>query len=299
MIISDFSKVAYSAVHAFSGDIKKSSPEEIEGILRHVIINSFMSLKKKFGREYGELVIVLDGTKNFRYGLFPNYKAGRKKSRDEDSMPWHIIFDVLNRVREEAKMYWPWKVVWSEFAEADDCMAVLVEEVANLNITQVGLNMEPEPVILDTSDTDMFQLLKYENVKQWNSRERKFVKPVGMTPEQYLIDHIITGDGGDGIPNVFSEIDSFVNKKRQVAAIKSRVDPIKACRRIFDYKEKPEVARRIEENYKLICFDAIPLHIREDIIASWNSSSRKPKMTMLKYLNEKKCKELAKCVDEM
>lgn len=298
MIISDFSKVAYAAIHVFSDDIKKSSPEEIEGIIRHVIINSFLTLKKKFGKEYGELVITLDGKKNFRYGIFPNYKLSRKKDRENDDMPWHIIFNVLNKIREEAKLFWPWKIVWSEFAEADDCMAVLVEDVANKNIIQVGLNMESEPVLLDTRDTDMFQLLKYDNVKQWDSRDKKYIKP-SVSPEQYLREHIVTGDKGDGIPNVFSDINSFALGKRQVSALASRVAPIYACKNLFDYNADQNIKKRIHENYLLISFDAIPLHIREDIILSWQNSSRKSKMTMLKYLNEHKCKELSKCIDEM
>lgn len=299
MIITDFSKIAYSSIHAFADDIKKSNREEIENIIRHVIINSCLTVKRKFGREYGDLIIALDGKKNFRYDIFPNYKHGRKKSREDDGMPWHIIFDVMNVIREEAKVYWPWKIVWSDRAEADDVMAVLVEDVANHNFIQVGVSEEPEPVLLDTRDGDMFQLHKYSNVKQWDSRDRKFIGIKGGYTDHWMRHFILTGDPGDGVPNVFSDINSFALGIRQKAAIKSRLDPILELKSVFDYKGDPAIEQRIRENHQLVCFDGIPIDVRDDILESWKTRTRATKMVMMKYLVEKKCKRLLESLDEM
>lgn len=300
MLISDFSKVCYSCVYALKDDIKKSDAKEIENILRHAMINSFTHLKKKFSHEYGPLIIALDGKNNFRYQIHPNYKYKRKEAREKDDLPWHIIKAAMDTIKEEAKVYWPWKVVWSERAEADDVMAVLTEDVANKNLVSVGVMDEEqaEPVLLDTSDTDLFQLQKHKNVKQWSSRERKFL----VLEEDYdawMKDFIIRGDQGDGVCNVFSDINSFADGVRQTAAIKSRMAPILAHKNIFDYKDDPKIVQRIKENYQLVCFDGIPLDIRDEILESWNTRKKNSKMVMMRYLNEKGCRNLLDQIEDM
>jgi hypothetical protein len=279
-------------------DIKVSSSEEVENILRHMIINSFTTTQKKFRKDYGSMVIGLDGMKNFRKEIHPEYKIHRKKNRENDGMPWHIIFNCMDIIREEAKMYFPWKVVWSDRAETDDVMAVLVEEVANKNMIQIGVIEEPEPVLLDTRDHDMYQLQKYSNVKQWSSVDRKFIRP-DKPPKEYLRDMIIGGCKGDGVDNVFSPLGSYANGVRQKACIASRVAPIIKHANIFDYNDDPEIVKRIRQNYQLVCFDGIPLDVREDILESWNTRKKNSKMTMMKYLNEKKCKRLLDLLDDM
>ncbi|HET8685576.1 MAG TPA: hypothetical protein VFM18_02790, partial [Methanosarcina sp.] len=150
MIITDFSKIVYSSVYAMRDVIMKSSPEEIENIIRHMAINSCLNVKKRFSGQYGQLVVALDGNKNFRFDISPHYKFKRKENRDKDDLPWHIIKNCMDLVKEESKVYWPWKVIWSERAEADDVMGVLVEDVANKNIVKIGImdDEEPEPVLL-------------------------------------------------------------------------------------------------------------------------------------------------------
>lgn len=300
ILISDFSKVAYTCTYALKDDLKTASPEEVENILRHAMITSLLTLKKRFHREYGDLIIALDGKQNYRYGIHPNYKYKRKENREKDGLPWHIISNVMDKIREEAKEYWPWKVVWSERGEADDVMAVLVEDVANKNIIEVGVmdDIQAEPVLLDTSDGDLLQLQKYENVKQWNSRERKFV----VLTEDYdtwMKEFIIKGDRTDGVPGVFSDINCFVDDVRQTPCTKQRMSPIMACKNIFDYNGDSKVVQRIKENYQLVCFDGIPLHVRDDIMDSWNTRKKNSKMVMLKYLNEKGCKHLSNEIDNM
>lgn len=301
MLVSDFSKVAYSCVYAMQDDIKKSTAEEIENILRHSMINSFMYLKKKYHREYGELIIALDGKNNFRYGIHPNYKFKRKENRDKDDLPWHIIKAAMDKIREESMNYWPWKVVWSERAEADDVMAVLVEEVANKNIIEVGVmdDVQAEPVLLDTSDGDLLQLQKYANVKQWSSRDKKFVV-LTEDYDSWMKEFIIKGDpSSDSVPNVFSDLNCLADGIRQTAAIKSRMAPILAHKNIFDYNDDPKIVQRLKENYQLVCFDGMPLDVRDEIMESWNSRKKNSKMVMMRYLNDHGCKLLADQIDEM
>ncbi|HET8688946.1 MAG TPA: hypothetical protein VFM18_20240 [Methanosarcina sp.] len=301
MIITDFSKIVYASVYVMKDDIKKSSPEEIENILRHMAINSCLTIKKRFQSQYGELVIALDGKNNFRYGIHPNYKFKRKENRDKDDLPWHIIKNCMDKIKEEAKVYWPWKVVWSERAEADDVMVVLTEEVANKNIVENGLldEIEAEPVLIDTRDQDLFFLQKYPNVTQYDSRDRKVIK-LDENYDTWIKEFIIKGDPqSDSVPNVFSDLNCMADGIKQTAAIKSRMAPILAHKNIFDYNDDPKIAKRIRENYQLVIFDGMPIDVRDEIMESWKNAKKASKMVMMKYLIEKKCKNLLEHLEEM
>lgn len=300
MIITDFSKIVYASVYVMKDDIKKSSPEEIENILRHMAINSCLTIKKKFQSQYGELIIALDGKNNFRYGIHPNYKFKRKENRDKDDLPWHIIKNCMDKIKEEAKVYWPWKVVWSERAEADDVMVVLTEEVANKNIAENGLldEIEAEPVLLDTRDQDLFFLQKYPNVTQYDSRDRKIIR-LEEDYDTWIKEFIIKGDSGDGIPNVFSDLNCFADGIKQTAAIKSRMAPILAHKNIFDYNDDKQIMKRIRENYQLAIFDGLPIDVRDEILDCWYRSKKASKMVMLRYLQENNCKNLIEHIEEM
>lgn len=299
MIIEDFSRCAYAAIHAFEDDIKKCGPEEMENLIRHAIISSFLNTKLKFSGRYGRLIIALDGMKNFRYEITEHYKVRRKKDRKDDGMPWQQIFQILSKIREEAKLNWPWQVVWSDFAEADDVMAVLVEEVANKTMVDTGIIEEPEPTLLCTSDHDLYQLQKYKNVKQYCHRKGKFVDAGRPINQEYFNDWIMRGDDGDDVPNIFSDLAVFAEGRRQIACIAKRTQPILEHKSIFDYKGDPAIEKRIRENYQLIHFDGIPVHVRDDIMLSYNTRKPAPKMTMLKYLANNGCKRLIGDVERM
>ena len=49
---------------------------------------------KRYRDEYGQMVICADGMNTWRREYFPEYKASRKKSRDNSEMDWNIIFNT-------------------------------------------------------------------------------------------------------------------------------------------------------------------------------------------------------------
>lgn len=299
MIIEDFSRCAYAAIHAFEDDIKKAGPDEMENLIRHCIISSFLSTKLRFSGRYGKLIISLDGMKNFRFDITEHYKIRRKRDRKDDGMPWQQIFAILSKIKEEAKENWPWQIVWADRAEADDVMAVLVEEVANKNMVDTGIIEEPEPVLLCTSDHDMYQLQKYKNVSQFCHRANKMVSAGVPINQAFFNDWIMRGDPGDDVPNIFSDLAVWAEGRRQIACIEKRTAPILAHKSIFDYKGDEAIEKRIRENYQLIHFDGIPIDVRDDIMENYNSRKPATKMKMMKYLAEKGCKRLLGDVERM
>ena len=97
MILLDLNQVMISNLMM---SVKNNSEIE-EDLVRHMILNTIRSLRKKFFQEYGELVIACDDTNYWRKQIFPYYKASRKKDRGESPMDWNNIFQILNKIRDE------------------------------------------------------------------------------------------------------------------------------------------------------------------------------------------------------
>jgi hypothetical protein len=75
-----------------------------------------------------------------------------------------------------------------------------------------------ENILIISSDGDFLQLQMYNShsqytVKQYNPTQKKFL--ISENPLEELKQKIITGDKGDGIPNILSPSDTFVREIRQ------------------------------------------------------------------------------------
>ena len=198
MILLDYSQIAISNII-----VQKLNDEDM---IRHMILNSIRMYNKKYRDQYGQMVICADGMNTWRRNYFPEYKAHRRKNRDESSQDWTEIFRILHLVRDEIKENLPYKVLHMEGCEADDIIGSLVmhtQEFAN-----------NEPVMIISSDKDFIQLQKFDNVKQFSPIQKKLV--TDDNPRAYLWNHIMRGDSGDGIPNVLSADDTFISEKSQI-----------------------------------------------------------------------------------
>ena len=63
--------------------------------------------------------------------------------------------------------------------------------------------------LIISSDKDFQQLQKYPNVTQYSPVLKKFYET--DSPQEYIYEHILRGDAGDGIPNFLSPDDTFIN----------------------------------------------------------------------------------------
>jgi 5'-3' exonuclease len=292
MIVVDFNQTAISNLMMEVGgrnDIEIQVP-----LLRHMILNSIRSYKKKFGKEYGELVIACDNQTYWRREYFPYYKAGRKKAREESGFDWKTIFEALNLIRSELEVFFPYKVINVDGAEADDIIAVLAEW-SQTNDTDNVLFNEPKPFLVMSGDHDFIQLQKYENVKQFSPVQKKFVKP-DISPEKYIFEHIIRGDKGDGVPNVLSDDDSIVTGTRQKAI---RQDKIDIWYKDFDaMPQDANFKKNYERNKMLVSFDSIPQKVRSAIINSYIDKPNKDKSKLLNFFIEHKMKNMLELIEE-
>ena len=87
-----------------------------------MVLNSLRDHNKKFRKEYGDMVIACDSKNVWRREIFPNYKAGRKASREKSVMIGIIFLLYLLKSKMRVKTF-IYKVIEVETAEADDIIA--------------------------------------------------------------------------------------------------------------------------------------------------------------------------------
>ena len=297
MIILDYSQIALSNILPFQNDIKRQSPEEIKNLTRHTTLSTIKSYKKKYGKEYGDIVIACDGRNYWRKGIFPHYKAHRKANRDKSDLDWGFIFDTLAELREELINYFPYKVLINEGAEADDIIATLVDFSQEHELIQEGLFYSPQKVLIVSSDKDFIQLQRNKNVRQWSPMQRKFVEGSQKDIQEYTITHIVKGDSGDGIPNILSKDDVFVSGDRQKPFSAKRLPEffekgIEACK-------NDEEKRNYQRNQQLVNFDFIPEELAKMIIYTYeNTKPKGDKNSVMEYLIKNKCRLLLDEIEE-
>jgi 5'-3' exonuclease len=253
-----------------------------EDLIRHVVLNALRSHIKKF-KEYGEIVLCCDSRHYWRKEMFPHYKAHRKESREKSTLDWNLIFKVLNKLKEDLKENFPYKVIEVDRAEADDIIGTLAPRLSS-----------SEKVLILSSDADFKQLQQYNNVKQYNPMLGIYVK--SPNPLKDLKEKVIRGDSGDGIPNVFSSDDVFVMKKRQSPVSTKKLegwleqDP-KVC-----FTE--EVYRNYIRNDMLINFDNIPENIKQNIVDEYENVKPSNRQKLYKYFLENKLMALIDCIED-
>ena len=294
MIIIDYNQVVLSNIFAFQADLvrngKNGNIEESVNIIRHAVLSSVKFYKKKYGREYGDIVIACDGRNYWRKEVFPHYKAGRAKARDKSDLDWKFVFETLGNIREDLENYFPYKVLHVDRCEADDVIATLTKWTQSNGFVSQGLVEEPQKVLIVSSDKDFKQLQKYSNVRQWSPMQKKFVD--GGKIGEYLVEHIVRGDGGDGIPNMFSKDDVFVNSDdRQTAVTAKKLAKFMDIGK--DACENDEQRRNWDRNQRLVDFEFIPEDISKSVIDTYeNKKVLGDKMSIMNYLIKNKCRLL-------
>jgi hypothetical protein len=236
MILVDLNQVMISNLMAQIGN--HTNIDVDENLLRHMILNAIRGYRKKFNADYGELVICCDSTNIWRKDYFPYYKAHRKKARQDSELNWHDLFNSLNKVRDELKEHFPYKHLRVDAAEADDIIGVICHEHGAL------LGDGQEKILILSGDKDFAQLQKYTNVHQYDPVRKRHLKH--NDPHKYLLEHILKGDRGDGIPNILSPGDTFVIGKRQKPLRQTTINTISG---IIGDKDFDDVEKSFAEEW--------------------------------------------------
>ena len=281
MIIIDYSGVSIAPIAMGVAGVD-------ENLIRHMILNSIRMYRNKFKDKYGEIVIVADGGGNWRKKVYPEYKGNRSKNREESKINWEEAFRIIGMVRDELRDNFPYKVIHQWGCEADDTIAELVKWTQEFG--------NHEEVMIVSADKDFKQLQKYNNVRQYSNITKKFVDE--PNPRLYLAEHILKGDGGDGVPNVLSDDKCLVEGRRQNVLSKKKKETL-----LEDPKALGEdVYRNYLRNKKMIDLtesSECPESIKQEIINTFIEQDQyKNKGKVFPFLVQKRCKLLLENVQE-
>ena len=271
----DFSQIVIGSYMMAS----KFSDANID-VIRPAVLNTLRLYRTKFVSEFGELILCCDDRKTWRKEIFPNYKASRKKTRAATSIDWENLYECLNQLKEELTEWFPYKLIQVEKAEADDVIAILV-----------GLINERSLIL--SSDKDFVQLHQF-NVRQYSPIQKKFVEG---DAKWSLHEKIIKGDVGDGVPNIMSDDNVFVDEGRRQKPITKKkvdawyeIDPDMYC--------SSEMLRNYNRNKQLVDLSEVPESIRINITKRFETTKVGDRKRLLTYFINHRLKNLTESLSE-
>ena len=249
-------------------------------VIRPAVLNTLRLYRTKFVSEFGELILCCDDRKSWRKELFPNYKASRKKTRSAAPIDWENLYECLNQLKEELIEWFPYKVIQVDKAEADDVIAILV-------------GLANERTLILSSDKDFVQLHQF-NVRQYSPIQKKFVEG---DAKWSLHEKLIKGDVGDGVPNIMSDDNVFIDEgRRQKPITKKKVDawfeldPDMYC--------DAEMLRNYNRNKQLIDLGEVPESIRINITKQFEKAVVGDRKRLLTYFINHRLKNLTENLSE-
>ena len=273
MILIDLNQVCIANILQEIKQLKKIEPL----LVKHMILSTLLFYRRKFRDQYGDLVICCDSKKSWRKDIFPFYKANRKSTRAKDDIDWNGIFEVINSITQDLKSKFPYAVISVDQAEADDIIGVLAKNY-----------YRNEKVMIVSSDKDFLQLQKYYSVKQYSPTHKKILQ--SNSPYQYLKEHIMKGDRGDGIPNFLSDDDTYVTDKRSKKILKTKLegwknlDPTEFC--------DEKMYRGWKRNEQLVDLAHTPADIKQKIVDQYDTYEYNQRDKLLNYFIQNKLRNL-------
>jgi hypothetical protein len=270
MILIDVNQIAIGVlVNALS-----ETNEPDLNMIRHSIINRFWDIQNKYSEIYGNVVLCYDSNTYWRKDYFPNYKAGRKKDRANSTLDWNKLFDISNLLREEFNKYLPYKVMCIQNAEADDIIAVLCRYDRD----------NKSSTLVVSGDKDFKQLQKYSSIHIYNPQTQILSVSTTEDAELYLKEHIIRGDRSDGIPNILSGDNCFVDGIRQKPITKKNIGVWIDQNKQDICANSVDMMYNYNRNQVLVDFDYIPQDLSTIILDEYkNQKNKSTKQDMFKY----------------
>jgi hypothetical protein len=286
MILLDLNQVMISNLMM---QLSVNNSELDENLIRHMVLNSIRMYKQKFSKDYGEMIICCDDKNYWRKDIFPYYKAHRKIDREKSPLDWNLIFKCLNKIRDELKETFPYKVIQVPKAEADDIIATLVRRYGvYLN------NDDTKRLLILSGDKDFGQLQKYVNVDQFSPVTKKWIKVNDAA--RFLKEHIMRGDRGDGVPNFLSPDSSIITGEKQKAITTKKLEkwldlnPESFC--------DQEMLRNYNRNKLLVDLEQIPETISNEINDAFDEYDVPEKSGLLNYFIKHRLKLLTEHIGE-
>lgn len=290
----------------YKGDELKDGRTILKDSIRQMLIASLGKYVKKFAKGYGTIYVCQD-TRDKQYwrilpemGGFIEYKGNRKnKKPSDDPVPYKVLMPLAHEVMDELAEAFPYRFVICQYCEADDILAVLAKKLSAI-----------EEVMIVSEDKDLVQMQVFGNVKQYRPiKDLNHNFSVQEAKEQ-IAEMLVTGDAGDGIPNIRSPRNIFVDRdengkqKMRSPSVSAKLKKtlienggdheaaILACLK----KDEHEMAlARLAENRRWILLDGTtPQQCVDDINRVSSIPARGTNATIMGYLGaHKQCRRHA------
>jgi hypothetical protein len=271
MILVDFSSLIIANAFAQKKD------EVDEGTLRHTALNTILSVKKRFGAKHGDMVLACDSNNYWRRDITPTYKGQRARNKEASDFDWGLFFNYMDKIKEEIKTVFPYKMIQVDRCEADDIIGTLAFSAR-------------EETVIYSRDQDFIQCLMNPRVSFWDAHNKKiWPKLKEHEVAWHLHEKICNGDKGDWIPNIFSPVDAFETGTRQTPCSAINVEKL--------YKEGysalgDSIKNRYIENDKLINLQLVLPEYREKIMSAYDKPVLGSKGKIFNYLTNKSLNKL-------
>lgn len=292
MILMDYSGVSIAAI---MGQVYGQNNVLDEDLVRHIILNSVRKYNSMFRSDYGRLVICTDSRNNWRYNIFPEYKAARKVKKETD-IDWRMIYDVMDQTEMDLIKYFPYDVFGLDTYEADD----LIGQLAINSSQSLG-----EDVMIVSSDHDFAdQLLIYDDIHAYTPKHKKEIIRSYKEADDARRTHIMRGDPGDGVPNILSDDDTFINEnKRQKQLRQTKVDLwLSMSEDELMNALTNEQKRNYDRNKAMVSFQDLDDEFVYEILTSYDSvlNRRAPFSlnNLMTFFAKNKMKYLASCIQD-
>ena len=297
-IIYDISNILFAS-YLMNHDVNLEQgfeQEDLENLVRSVTISSLCGLLRTFEEDWRNLIIASDSS-SWRKDHYEHYKANRKKSKKDSHIDFEKARKFFGVFTEELRELLPGPVMKVSGCEADDIIGTLALKLS-----------EDERIVIVSRDKDFIQLYR-DNIWVYDPFKKDFVEEVKVGTEKmtiktqkdarkYLMYQILMGDSCDGVPNLKSDDDAFVNPtKRQkpfgIKTIKKQVQTKDDLKKLVD-----QYYDNWYRNKLMIDLTQIPLEYKEQIIDQYkkeeikNSTNTFEVCKMLRYCRDHNLYEL-------
>jgi len=280
----DFNQVILASLFSSIGN--HTNIDIDENVIRHMFLNSVRTNRKKFHKDYGEIIICADGKNTWRRDAYPYYKANRKKTRDKSDLDWNNVFNIMNVIRDEMREFFPYKVIHIDHCEADDIIGTIIHKEGT------DLNVGGEKYLVLSADKDFIQLQTYANVDQYDPIRKRWL--TDKNPSQFLEEHIIKGDSGDGVPNILSADNCLAVGERQKPMTQKRMGLYRGTTENMD----EETIARYNRNKKMIDLREVPQNYQDAIIAEYTKEETVGRSQLFNFFITKKLKNLVSDIQD-
>ena len=276
ILIIDGHNIAYITVFS-----TLSSDYEDNGVF-HLWKHNFLSRLFYIIRELKptRVVLAFDSKNSWRYDIYKDYKANRKKQYGKYPLDKDGFMIALNQMILDMKNIFT-NIYTIDYprAEGDDIIAILASHV---------FTKEGQDVVVVSGDTDLNQLIARKNVTQWNPRKNEMYSVIN--PKRELQIKILSGDKSDNITPIKRGVGVKTAEKilREYDGVDGFIDGLDSD------LEKKTVHENYERNKQLIDLQFIPNDMKNGIIAEYENYPFKELVgrDVVKYFNDNKLRYL-------